>query len=273
MKKLIIPLTIVTSLALTATAVLAADTVTGEMKPVPYVGANYVNGGNQHPVETTADNIIRGNQSANEENQGIEYTKASYIADGKVYAVVEDWVNLGTQDKRRDMMAKEDNGTIHPISQYLKDNGTKWEEVSRDNSGKALSGKYMELSKEETMRVDSWGSFADAKAEFAKAGWQNEGVVESADGQKLIKLYGQGMLEDDRQPAGSKVVMSEYAYIDQNTGLPVKVESYAEVDGVKTLQYTVVYEHKYVNDESLLDTTGIDLQKYSKLQWVNGVEY
>ncbi|MDP4097134.1 hypothetical protein OIN60_10170 [Paenibacillus sp. P96] len=257
MKRLLIASTMMASLALTSTAAFAMAT-----EPAT--------GGPQSTSKETG-----GLQSANKETQSrIEYTKEiSYLDDGSVNAVVETWVDPVTHDKRIDMMAKEEDGTIHPISQYLKENGTKWVEVARDKNGKAISGKYYKLSEKEKLSVDTWTSFADSKAEFAKTGWKHEGLLEAQDGKKLIKLSGQNMLEDDIQPEGSKVVINEYAQLDEATGLPVKLEAYSEYKGIKTQQYSVAYEHKYVDDKSLFDTTGIPMKQYSKLQWIHGVEY
>ena len=247
MKRLLIASTIMASLALTSTAAFAMATVPS----------------------------TEGAQSANKETQSrIEYTKEiSYLDDGSVNAVVETWIDPVTHDKRIDMMAKEQDGTAHPISMYLIENGTKWVEVSRDKNGKAISGKYCKLLEKEKQSVDTWKSFADSKAEFAKTGWKNEGLLESQDGKKLLKLSGQNMLEDDILPEGSKNVINEYVQIDKDTGLPVKLETYSEFEGIKTQRNSVAYEHKYVDDESLFDTTGIPMKEYSKLQWIHGEEY
>ncbi|MEK4514807.1 hypothetical protein NSS64_06025 [Paenibacillus sp. FSL H8-0122] len=123
------------------------------------------------------------------------------------------------------------------LRHYLKDKGTKWVEVSRDKNGKAVSGKYVKLSAEEALRVDAWKSFAERQAEFARAGWKNEGVLDAKDGTKLVKLSGKDMLEDDRQPEGSTVVIHEYAQLNQELGLPVKLEAYTEFNGKQEKRY------------------------------------
>ncbi|WP_139997409.1 hypothetical protein [Paenibacillus paridis] len=261
MKRVLIASTIIGSLLITSAAAFASTTdlrmtaVTGESQP--------------------AKKGTEAIQPANQNRQnGIEYTKEiSYLDDGSVGAVVETWVDPVTHDKRIDMLAKEKDGTIHPISQYLKDNGTKWVEVSRNKSGKAVSGKYIKLTEEETMSADTWKSFAERKAEFAKTGWKNEGLLESQDGKQLVKLSGEDMLEDDRQPEGSKVVIHQYVQIEKDLGLPVKLEAYTEFEGIREKRYSITYENKYVDDKNLFDTTGIPMKEHKKLQWIHGVEY
>ncbi|MFB5675395.1 hypothetical protein ACE3NQ_17315 [Paenibacillus terreus] len=267
MKKLLIASTIIGSLALTSTAAFA---MVEESGVAPGVATQ--------PVKKKAAVV----QSANKETQNrIEYTKTtSYLEDGSVNAVVETWVDPVTHDKRIDGLVKEDDGTVHPKSTYLLENGTKWVEVARDNNGKAIRGKYYMLTEKESLEAEdsfTWDSFADIKAIFDETGWKNEGLLESKDGKKLIKLYGQNLLVDDIQPEGSTQVVHEYVQIDKDTGLPVKVERYA-VDpayegGAKRSFGVDTYEYKYVDDKSLFDTTGIPMKEYSKLQWIHGVEY
>ncbi|WJH29356.1 hypothetical protein N6H13_00680 [Paenibacillus sp. CC-CFT742] len=258
MKKIWIASTLMASLAVTATGAFAAS---------PDL--------TMHAV-TEAQPVKKGftaPQSASQQTQGIEYTKEiSYLDDGSVNAVVETWVDLVTQDKRIDMPAKESDGTIHPTSAYLTEKGTKWVEVTRDKSGKAVSGKFVKLSAEDALSVDTWKSFAEVQAQFAQKGWKNEGVLETKDGKKLVKLSGKDMLEEDRQPAGSKVVIHEYATLDKDLGLPVKLEAYAEFNGKQEKQYSVAYEHNYVNDKDVFNTSGIPMKEYTQLQWIHGVD-
>lgn len=259
MKKILIASTIMASLAVTATGAFAAS---GDLTMHAVTEAQ--------PVKKA---ITAPRSAAAQTQQGIEYTKEiSYLDNGSVNAVVETWVDPLTQDKRIDMMAKEDDGTIHPVSHYLKEKGTKWVEVSRDKSGKAVSGKFVKLTAEEALRVDTWKSFAERQAEFARAGWKNEGVTTAKDGTKQVKLSGKDMLEEDRQPEGSKVVVHEYATLDTDLGLPVKLEAFAEYNGQQEKQYSVAYEHKYVNDKDVFNTSGIPMKEYSQLQWIHGAD-
>ena len=209
--------------------------------------------------------------------KGIEYTKVTELnEDGSSDFFVESWIDPVTLDRRIERLAMQEDGTIAKFgSFYLLDKGTKWVEVLRDKDGKAISGKYCILLKQEgeSEGVDTWQTFADLKYIYSNSQWENKGTEKSENKKDLVNLFGTNILKDNIQPPGSKVVMNEYVQIEADTGLPVKLSVYSIEKGVKRFQYASAYEHKYIEDDSIFDLTGIPMKQYTKMQWIHGIEY
>lgn len=257
MKKIVISTLFVASMILASTIVMAKPLIS--------------------PVESSQPVSKVVHQPTDKQSvDGIEYTKLTQLDEnGDKGVVIESWVDPITNDKRVDSIVKENDGTVHPRSNYLLDNGTKWVQVDRDKNGNAISGKYCSLTKEESQDpgVDSWDTFADLKFIYSKPEWKNEGMTNSKDGKKLINLYGTGILEDNIQPEGCSVNVSEYVQIQEDTGLPVNLSVYYEENGVKSFMYAEAYECKYIQDKDVFNLSDIPLTKYTKLQFIHGEEY
>lgn len=258
MKKLVIATLAVASLALNSNYVMSA---------VPLAAENVI-----QPVGKVVHQPVK-----KQTHKGIEYIKETSLnEDGSANIVVESWTDPVTHDHRTEILFKQPDGTISKVgSRYLLDNGTKFVEVLRDKDGKAISGKYCILSNQEgeTEAVDMWKTFEDIKYVYSNAEWKNKGTEKSADGKTLVKLFGTNILKDDIQPEGCELIINEYAQIEEDTGLPVKLSVYFLEDGENRFRYASAYEYKYIEDNSVFDLSGIPMKQYTKMQWVHGVEY
>lgn len=258
MRKILITTAILASLVITSTAAFAAANTAG----------NAAQSANKPNVSTA----VKGN------NEGtVEYLKQTMLnSDGSTSLVSETWVNTITQERREDFRCKDVDGTDTFTSHYLKENGTKWIDISRDAQGNAVSGTYVTVTEEGVKAYNDFSarySFSAVKARYTGPEWKDEGTVQSADG-KTIKKLSQRITRKVGPKLNSanpdKVINSiQYVYIDVDTGLPVKSEFYTEQDSTMKLQSSQIFEYKYVSDdENLFETGEVDLKE---LKFENGV--
>ncbi|MBL4931685.1 hypothetical protein [Clostridium paridis] len=72
----------------------------------------------------------------------------------------------------------------------------------------------------------------------------------------------------DKSQAYSKVQMKQVAYLDENTGLPTKIEAYILKNDKFELQDTTLYEFKYIESVgNLFDTSGVKLNQLPEYKY------
>ncbi len=254
---------------LLTTAILASLVITSS---AAFASVNTADYAAQSANRSTVPTAVKNN------NEGtIEYVKQTMLnSDGSISLVSEIWVNTITQERREDFRCKDVDGTDAFTSHYLKENGTKWIDISRDAQGNAVNGTYVTVTEEGVKAYNDFTarySFSAVKARYTGPEWKDEGIVQSADGKTLKKLS-----QRITRKAGPKLNSAnpdkeinsiQYVYIDVDTGFPVKSEFYTEQDGTMKLQSSQIFEYKYVsNDGSLFETGEVDLKE---LNFENGV--
>lgn len=185
----------------------------------------------------------------------IEYMKATYIEAGSTKTSTDEaWFNPKTNDFRSDYAL--DTSNKNYTSNYVLKNGTKIVNITRNSKGKAISGTY---TMKDAKFAKDWvegmkaSSFASIKAEYQSSNWKKIGTVKE-NGKTLTKLSGSAKKIDN---------FIQYAYIDSDTGLPVKVENYSIKNKKKELTATSLYEYKQVSDKGIFDTSSVKLKKVS----------
>lgn len=185
----------------------------------------------------------------------LEYTKATYIEAGSTKTSTDEaWLNPKTNDFRSDYALDPSNKNFS--SNYVLKNGTKIVNITRNRKGKAISGTY---TTKDAKFAKGWvksmkaSSFASIKAEYQSSNWKKIGTVKE-NGKTLTKLSGSAKKIDN---------FIQYAYIDSDTGLPVKVENYSIKNKKKELTATSLYEYKQVSDKGIFDTSSVKLKKVS----------
>lgn len=254
---------------LLTTAILASLVITSS---AAFASVNTADYAAQSANRSTVLTAVKNN------NEGtVEYVKQTMLnSDGSISLVSETWVNTITQERREDFRCKDVDGTDAFTSHYLKENGTKWIDISRDAQGNAVSGTYVTVTEEGVKAYNDFTarySFSAVKARYTGHEWKEEGAVQSADGKTLKKLS-QGITRKAGPKLNSanpdkEINSIQYVYIDVDTGFPVKSEFYTEQDGTMKLQSSQIFEYKYVsNDGSLFETGEVDLKE---LNFENGV--
>ncbi|MGB8452840.1 MAG: hypothetical protein WCD89_10985 [Anaerocolumna sp.] len=198
--------------------------------------------------------IIPTAVSAAASTNEIEYAKQTWVdSDGKKTSTQENGYNPKTNDFRADFVGQDKN-----TSNYVLKKGTKTVTINRNSKGKAISGTYMmknaKAAKEWIQSIEV-ASFSSLKAEYQKANWKKVGSVKDENGKTSTKLSG-------TSKPGKNNDWIQYAYIDKDTGLPVKIESYVIKNKKKELQGTYLYEYKHVSGKTgIFDVSGVNLKK------------
>lgn len=191
-------------------------------------------------------------------NQGsVEYSKETvFNAKGVICATKETWVDSVTHDRRKDF----NDGTSLSSIYYL-ENGTKLENVGKSDRSNYLDGfngttaTFSEASdyfKTYDNGFYQKDLFSAIKYNYEKAAWTDEGVVKAADGKELKKI--------SRTYETQEGNFTDYVYLDQDTGLPVKSETFSKKN-MDVIQYLSTFEYKTVtNDGNLFDTKEMKLK-------------
>ncbi|MFM1652140.1 hypothetical protein ACI7RC_08565 [Brevibacillus sp. B_LB10_24] len=241
MKKVLIPATIIATMAISsATAFAAANMTGGESVPIASAAA----------VSMTVQDDSKGT---------IEYAKKTlFNPDGSIAAVDETWADPVTHNKRIDYKEPvKGTDTLQRIGGcYLLDNGKRYIKIGIDTDSHLIGSEFTLKNPENIGLVAEKQDFIkEYREETRRAGWKDEGNVQTADGKKLKKLT-----RTDKSEAFN-AAYTESVLLDES-GLPVKGEIYQEKDGKTDLLYTYIYEYKNVSDDgSLFDTNGIDLRQ------------
>ncbi|MEA4933013.1 MAG: hypothetical protein VB071_05415 [Lawsonibacter sp.] len=185
--------------------------------------------------------------------------KTLYNPDGSIASVIETWDDSKTHDKRVDFLEpiKGTDTLQRTGGAYVLENGAKYIKVTADAQGK-LTGSVFNGSPSQfsnMMVCEKQAYVNEYKEGTRRAGWKDKGTVKAADGTKLKKLS----RTDNSTTPGEKTI--ENVYLDKNSGLPVKGDISMKKNGVTSLVYTYVYTFDNVsNDGSLFDTSGITLE-------------
>ncbi len=244
MKKIIITFTIVVWLAISSVTAYANASMTDNTSNLQSAGA----------VSTT----VKNNGPLN-----IEYAKKTqYDADGSISLVIETWSNPATHDERLDYseLDKSTHSLTRTGGAYIVDNGTQYIKYEVDSQG-VLSGTSMKLSssKSASILVTEYQEYVNEfKEGTRRAGWNDAGTVKTVDGRLLNKIT---RSDKSAMPGEAGKTYIENAYLDKNSGLPMKGDISAEQNGAVTLLYTYIYEFKNVSaDGSVFDIKGINLK-------------
>jgi len=215
-------------------------------------------------AQSTNDNQIQRTNLSNplnaqmNSNQGTtEYSKETVLnAKGAICATKETWVDSITHDRRRDF-----KNDIYSSSIYYVENGTKLSMVGKGDRSDYLNGfngttvilsKAADYFKTYDNGFYQKDLFTAIKDNYQKATWKDEGVIKDTDGKELKKVSHAYKAQEGN--------MIEYFFLDQNTGLPVKSETFLE-NNMEIRQYSSTFEYKTVtNDGNLFDTSGMKLK-------------
>ncbi|MDD7793589.1 hypothetical protein [Clostridium sp. 'White wine YQ'] len=207
----------------------------------------------------------------------IEYTKtASLRDDGSEGLIFESWMDPNTLNSRMDNISKNDGKVNFYTSSYTKDKGRSIITLQRDSNGNATSGDYIPVDEKGAEYNNSLysknNSFTAIRAQYASSEWTSEGNI-TQDGITLKEVSKSFMgLEKkpalDKSQAYSKVQMKQVAYLDENTGLPTRIETYILKNDKFELQDTTLYEFKYIESAgNLFDTSGVKLNQLPEYKY------
>lgn len=243
MKKILLSTAIAASLVATSTAVFAA---------VPTTGTKAVST-SKVSVSTTVKDNSKGN---------IDYVKKTlFNADGSTAAVQEAWADPVTGNERLDYSeAVKGTNTLNRVEGcYVLDNGTKYIKATKDANGN-LTGISMKVNNANSiLRAEKQDYINEYKEGTRRAGWNDEGIVKTADRTELNKL---SRTDRSNMPGEEGISYVENVYLDKSSGLPVKGDLNVVQNGKTSLLYTYVYEYNKVSDDgSLFSTQGINIEK------------
>jgi hypothetical protein len=258
---------------LVTTAIIAALTITS--------AAAATNG----DIEKSQTLPLTQKVSVQQDNSSgrIEYSKQTNIRpDGKIGSVTESWVDTVTHARRDDSKFFEKDGTSSFSSYYFLDHYKKMVNIRKDIQEKPAQGTITTFSDRVAAYNDSLydlNTISAVKDQYTKPEWKSEGTINTNDGKTLKKLSQSFDLKENPKTkmlynTDKPVSLVNFAYIDEEAGLPVKTESYTVIDGKSTLESTTVFEYKKIEaDESLFSTDGFKLQQLPEVDFdpANGV--
>ncbi len=221
---------------------------------------------NTSNIQTT--NLANASAPVNNATQGdIEYSKETISnANGDICSTKETWVDSTTHDRRFDLRS----GTSLFESLYSTDNGTQVSKVLKDANGNTTSGSTVTLPAEKV--ADYYKTydngyftkdlFTALKDNYTQTDWKDEGIAYTADGKTLKKISKTEESAEGNTSANiTNVNTINYIYLDENSGLPIKSESYAQKNGTMSLEYSSTFEYKTVNNDGyIFNTSGMNLQ-------------
>ncbi|WP_088188570.1 hypothetical protein [Desulfosporosinus sp. FKA] len=230
---------IVATLAVTSTSVLAATAKTGNIQPTGHIVAS-----------ATTSNQQEGN---------IEYAKKTlYNPDGSIAAIDETWANPANHNEK---VSYHDLAKKIVAGAYVLENGNDYIKFSEDAQGK-LTGYEMK-SQNHNLTNSLTATKQDYINEYQqgtrRAGWKDEGLVQTAAGKSLHKLARE---DKSTMPGEEGTVYSENVYLDPSSGLPVKGDISITKNGTTKLLYNYGYQFKNVSDNgTIFNTQGITIKK------------
>jgi hypothetical protein len=242
---------------LIATAIIATLAVasTSALAVMDKTAANAQGTGKTAAI-TTASNPQQGN---------IEYAKKTlFNPNGSTASVEETWADPATQAEKVNYSEPiKETGEINYVAgAYALENGARYIKVSRDSLGN-LIGYEMKSSNHnlsDILTASKQDYINEYKEGTRRAGWNDKGLVQSADGKQLDKLS----RTDDASmmPGEEGTAYTENVYLDPSSGLPVIGDISVVKNGTSKLLYTYVYEYKNVSDNgTIFDTSGIKINK------------
>ncbi|ANY72887.1 hypothetical protein BBD41_09960 [Paenibacillus ihbetae] len=242
MKKVLIAASLMTTVALSATAALVA--------------ANSAN----PLVQPVVVNPQAADSAAVSDNDSLllQYVKTSiYDAKGNLINAEETWGDPLTYNQRTDSHFK--GGAMSFYSLF---NGTTSAKVTRDAGGNVTGGTVVTVAPEDG--VPSGPLYELMAKEYQGPEWKNAGMVVQ-DGKELIKVTTDYFSHEGTSAENmKKVPVKETAYLDPATGLPVKSEILEEKNGRMVLVYSYTYEYdRKDREQALFDISSMDLEDYT----------
>jgi len=242
MKKVLIAASVMTTVALSATAALvAANSANPLVQPV------VVNPEASHSAAVSDNDSLL-----------LQYVKTSiYDAKGNLVNAEETWGDPLTYNQRTDSHFK--GGAMSFYSLF---NGTTSAKVTRDAVGNVTGGTVVTVAPEDS--VPSGPLYELMAKEYQGPEWKNAGIAVQ-DGKELIKVTTDYFSHEGTSAENmKKVPVKETAYLDPATGLPVKSEIHEEKNGKMVLVYSYTYEYdRKDREQALFDISSMDLEDYT----------
>ncbi|MGG6314460.1 hypothetical protein [Paenibacillus macerans] len=167
----------------------------------------------------------------------VEYSKNEYArTDGSQNVTMEYWYNPETKDYRMDSREySADHKLLSYRSTYRLEGGAELVYIQRDANGNPLRGKIVKKTDdpEGFARIKFPATEFEARKEYYRDGsWTSIGTEQTADGKTLNKIMQsyQSYIDDDTQVNAQLI-----AFLDPETGLPVKDELYEDSTGTPKL--------------------------------------
>jgi|GEM_PF-6338505 len=242
MKKVLIAASVMTTVALSATAALVAAN-----SAIPLVQPVVVN------PQAADSAAVSDNDSLL-----LQYVKTSiYDAKGNLINAEETWGDPLTYNRRTDSHFKGGG-----MSFYSLFNGTTSAKVTRDAGGNVTGGTLVTVASEDG--VPSGPLYELIAKEYQGPEWKNAGIAVQ-DGKELIKVTTDYFSHEGTSAENmKKVPVKETAYLDPATGLPVKSEILEEKNGKMVLVYSYTYEYdRKDREQALFDISSMDLEDYT----------
>lgn len=210
-------------------------------------------------------------------NKHIEYTKETSIReDGSEGMIFETWNDPKTFNTRVDNIRKINGKVDFYTSNYNKDMGKNIVTLNRDENGNAISGETESVNQagaDYNTSLFSKNTFIAVKEKYASSEWTTDGITKDKDG-KILKKVSKTYTVAKIKPTGKDLTkdaqgqMKEIAYLDETTGLPIKVELYEVSNNKLNLIDTKVYKFKYINTAgNIYDTSGITLKQLPQFNY------
>ncbi|MDP4097209.1 hypothetical protein OIN60_10550 [Paenibacillus sp. P96] len=241
MKKALIAASVMTTVALGSTAALVA-----------------ANAADQAVKPAVVSPVVANHTVAENDSLLLHYVKKSiYAANGDLLGYEETWGDPLTYNQRTDAhFAGEE------MSFYSLHNGTTSAKVAWDAQGNVEDGIVVTVAPEDS--APSGPLYELMEKQYQTEEWKNADTV-TVDGKKLKKVILTYESNEGTSPSNMyKVKSTETAYLDAQTGLPVKSEIHEEKDGKMVLYSSFVYEYdRKDRDHALFDISGLDLEDYT----------
>ncbi len=210
-------------------------------------------------------------------NKRVEYTKETFLKEnGSESLILESWNDPKTFNTRLDNIGKIDGKVNFYTSTYSKDMGKNIVMLKRDENGNVISGATEAVNQagaDYNTSLFSKNTFVAVREKYASLEWTSEGNTVDENG-TTIKKVSRAFTNSNRKATDNNLnavlqtQMKEIAYLDEATGLPIKVELYEADNNKMNLIETKVYEFKYIDTVgNIYDTSGINLTQLPQFNY------
>ncbi|MFC4810497.1 hypothetical protein [Paenibacillus sp. GCM10023250] len=188
----------------------------------------------------------------------IQYGKTVYATtDGSQNFTMEHWYDPQTKDYRTDVQEfSADHRLLSYRSTYFLNGRSELVVIQRNQNGDPVSGKRLQRADDpkpfEPLDRKSL-DFSAVKQTYQASYWTSAGTEHTSDGKTLNKFTNsyRSTLDD-----GTQANMQYIAYLDPQSGFPVKEELYEDSTGTYKLFSTDTDEYRYVSDDGSVFATG-----------------
>ncbi|SFJ69913.1 hypothetical protein SAMN02799624_05558 [Paenibacillus sp. UNC496MF] len=243
-----------------AGTLLASALVIGSLGAITAFAAS---GGDAIPKNTvmTASAPADAPAAADAAQGTIQYGKTVYsTTNGSQNFTMEHWYDPQTKDYRSDVQEySADHRLLSYRSTYFLNGRSELVAIQRNQNGDPVGGKLLKRADDakpfEPLDQKSL-DFSAVKQTYQASYWTSVGT-ETKDGKTLNKLMNsyQSTLDD-----GTQANMQYIAYLDPQSGFPVKEELYEDSTGTYKLFSIDTEEYRYVPaDDSIFNTGGVTL--------------